>query len=406
MSSAGRRLNSVLELEQRALFYTLIQDDYVSAVATWKSNLDNLSGYNHQHTLQVELMAKALAYYGISSKRFTDYVMRTLESELKQDFSNGLHAILLESVSSNNSPPWIEELMAEDPVIERRQVSLKAKRDALEGILARLLEYDPDLVAASEASPHSLHLSILEDPLLEKGQKSAKAKVGSPTGLYEKIMAHFGAEVPAPGRRSQFTSPTLMQPRVASIISLPRELPPAKEPHAPAAAEDSEFGFGRLGWGSTVGVQDAMPAIETSSGSDGLESELGWTTSKVAKVAGEPESCTDTGRFEVSLGWGLSGASRAGTLDGIIEPPPEPMPEPAKALYEDMWLLPVANKKMIRKEREKMKMDEEKRKREAAAAALNREVEDKSAKEAAAFAAAKAAAEQAAEERRGEGQGR
>ncbi|KAH8795998.1 hypothetical protein DL96DRAFT_1826060 [Flagelloscypha sp. PMI_526] len=240
MSSAGRRLNSVLELEQRAPFYTLIQDDYVSAVATWKSNLDDLSGYNHQHTLQVELMAKALAYYGISSKRFTDYVMLTLESELKQDFSNGLHAILLESVSSTNSAPQIEELMAEDPALDRRRVSLKERRDALEGILARLLEYDPDLIAASEVSPRFVPLSIPEDPPLEKLPESTKAKEGSPSRLFSPFLSQNAPFALATRPLSQLIPPTLMQPRAPGIISSPMSLPTANEP-VKAVEEESSF---------------------------------------------------------------------------------------------------------------------------------------------------------------------
>ncbi|KAH8799202.1 P-loop containing nucleoside triphosphate hydrolase protein [Flagelloscypha sp. PMI_526] len=155
-SSANLRLNSVLDLEQRVPFYTLIQDDYISAVNTWKNTINNY-GYSGQYTLQTELMAKALAYYGISSKRFTDYVMLTIEAELKQDFSNTLHAILLDSISSSVSSPSIEELMAEDPGLEKRRAGLKEKASALDGILARLLEYDPDLVAASDlfTSPSS-----------------------------------------------------------------------------------------------------------------------------------------------------------------------------------------------------------------------------------------------------------
>ncbi|KAH8826116.1 P-loop containing nucleoside triphosphate hydrolase protein [Flagelloscypha sp. PMI_526] len=215
MSLARLRLNSVLELEQRAPFYTLIQDDYVSAVATWKSNLNRLSGVNqHQHVLQIELMAKALAYYGISSKRFTDYVMLTLESELKQGFSNGLHAILLDSVSSTTSPST-EDLMAEDPVLKKRRVSLKERIEALDGILARLLEYDPDLVAASAARPLSPSppppgpMATYIYPIPDTRPSSLPPLPPSPPGTYI-----YPIPVPSPGWKRP-NSPAGMGPELA-----------------------------------------------------------------------------------------------------------------------------------------------------------------------------------------------
>jgi hypothetical protein len=145
------------------------------------------------------------------------------------------------------------------------------------------------------------------------------------------------------------------------------EVAPVNVTEEPGARSPG-FGFG---WGSTAVAKEYVLPIETPSDFDGLGSVLGWTASKVAEVAGDPEKPAETGGFGGLLGWG---SSKTTALKGIIDPLPEPTPEPVKAAEEESSFAPVANKKMTKKEREKMK-----RKKEEAAKEAMRKAEDESA---------------------------